>query len=322
MESGEILDLAMRVYQNCGLALLRTTAVPALFCFAALAFVLQVAAPQLFVTEQAGSTAGQIGEAVATLGLGLLVGGPLFLIGASYASGVCVFLVSDFIDGRDPNEAAAHAGARRSLVRLFGFHIRELIQAWSPLLLAFAGMAAGALLADALPENNMWPAVAALLTVFFFVASFFVVPFVLARHALAAASICIENQRVGSAVRRSLNLMRGAHWAPSGYMTVVSLYLVVGLLGLLIWIGAGASVGLFRSLAGIETLHFSPALSAVLERALGMIPLFIAVWTIVPVWCTTTTLLYYERRIRLEGYDIFALAQEVWRTDRQSRFEL
>jgi len=65
-----------------------------------------------------------------------------------------------------------------------------------------------------------------------------------------------------------------------------------------------------------------PYVGVILQKVLELFPLFLAIWIIIPVWCTTTTLLYYERRIRLEGYDILALAQEVWRADRQSRFQV
>jgi hypothetical protein len=45
-------------------------------------------------------------------------------------------------------------------------------------------------------------------------------------------------------------------------------------------------------------------------------------WVLIPVWCTTTTILYFERRIRLEGYDIELLARDMVRSRKESRFEL
>jgi hypothetical protein len=322
MDPGEILDLGLRVYQNIGLAMLKGVAVPAVFCFGAIAFILLFALPELTFTEHAGNTTAQIGEAIATLGVGIAVGGPLFLIGISYASGVVTFLVADYVDGRPVNESGAHASTRRLLLRLFWLHARQMLQAWSPMLLAFAGLAAGALLSEALPTGSMWPAVSALVSLGCFVAAIFVMPTILSRHALAAATVCLEEKRPGAAVSRSIELMRGQGWAPSGYFAIVQLFLVVLILVFLIWLGAQVSLGLFQSVTGFRGFNAWPMLSEIVEKALQLMPLFLAVWTIIPVWCTTTTLLYYERRIRLEGYDIFALAREVWRTDRQSRFEL
>jgi hypothetical protein len=62
--------------------------------------------------------------------------------------------------------------------------------------------------------------------------------------------------------------------------------------------------------------------SPVLVEALGVLPYFLVIWTLMPLWAIATTIIYYDRRIRLEGYDIEALAEDVWRADRSRRFEL
>lgn len=246
----------------------------------------------------------------------------MFLIGLSYATAVTVNLVADFIGGRVANESGAHSGARRSLMSIFLLNVRELFQAWSGLVFAFAAFAASALLADRFPSGSVAPVLLVMVAVFGLLAGLFVLPWVMARHALAPAAIVLEGLRPGIAVKRSLELMKGTPWTPSGYGVVVMLYLVEVLLLVLIWIGAGTSLGLLGVAEQSRTLSDWPIVGVFLEKALELFPLFLAIWIIIPVWCTTTTLLYYERRIRLEGYDILALAQEVWRADRQSRFQV
>ena len=312
----------MRVYQNFGWTLLRATAIPALFCFVAIAFVNEYVLPGLFQTSDASNTATQIGEAISAAALAIAVGGPLLLIGVSYASAVTVYLVADFIGGQVPNVNGAHSRARKSLGKLLLLNVRELFQAWSGLIIAFVALAASAALSQVLPQDNLWPALAGLIAVFGFIAGFFVLPFVLARHSLAPTIICIEGKKTGESIRRSLDMLRGSPWTPSGFGTIMMLFCVEVFLVLMIWIGASASLGLFQSFEHAKALADWPVVGALLEKALGLFPFFLAVWTVIPVWTTTTTLLYYERRIRLEGYDILSLAQEVWRTDRQSRFEL
>jgi hypothetical protein len=88
----------------------------------------------------------------------------------------------------------------------------------------------------------------------------------------------------------------------------------------------GAGLMGFLSLIGFET-RVASALDnlpygGLVAKAVGLVPLFLWVWTLVPIWATTIAIIYYERRIRLEGYDIEALAADVWRTSRQTRFEL
>lgn len=322
METTEIMDLAMRVYQTFGLVLLKASAMPALFCFAALTFWSEFVLPSLTQTSHVGNVQAQIGEAMISITLGAAIGGPLFLIGLSYASAVTVHLVSDFIGGRIPNERGAHNGARRSMGKMFWLNVRELFQAWSGLLLALGAIAASALLSNVLSAESLWPVVVSMVAVFGFLIGLFVLPWVMARHALAPAVIVLEDRKPGDAVKGSINLMKGTPWTPSGFGTVVLLFFVELLLLFLIWLGASTSLGLFEVFDQARGLADWPVVGALVLKALELFPHFLAVWIIIPVWCTTTTLLYYERRIRLEGYDILALAQEVWRVDRQSRFEL
>jgi hypothetical protein len=51
-------------------------------------------------------------------------------------------------------------------------------------------------------------------------------------------------------------------------------------------------------------------------RAFDLIPPFLIIWTLLPVWASVITIVYYERKIRLEGYDIDVLASEISRSSR------
>jgi hypothetical protein len=42
----------------------------------------------------------------------------------------------------------------------------------------------------------------------------------------------------------------------------------------------------------------------------------------VPVWSTVATVLYFERRVAQEGFDIEMLSQDVMRSHRGHRFQL
>ena len=57
-------------------------------------------------------------------------------------------------------------------------------------------------------------------------------------------------------------------------------------------------------------------------QTLNSLPWFLTLWTLVPVWCTSATLLYYDRRTRAEGYDIEMLAKDMTPNVKQNRFEL
>ena len=132
----------------------------------------------------------------------------------------------------------------------------------------------------------------------------------------------LEGLKPREAARRSVALMKGIGPIQSGYGNVWTLYVVLFFVSLLVGLGLNGALGMLgfpdRFASHLDNLPYG----GLLVEGLRLIPLFLWVWTIVPVWSVTITIIYYERRIRLEGYDIEALAADVWRTDRQNRFEL
>ena len=61
------------------------------------------------------------------------------------------------------------------------------------------------------------------------------------------------------------------------------------------------------------------ALRPIVEGVLALVPYFLSLWVVIPVWAVTVTIIYFERRVRLEGYDIEALAADVWHPEREDR---
>ena len=129
----------------------------------------------------------------------------------------------------------------------------------------------------------------------------------------------IEGLKPRQAAKRSRQLLTGS---PSGYDVVFQLFVLLALLVLLLALGFGISMSLLGLPEWIETSTRNTWIHDIATQAVDLSIWFLLVWTLVPVWCTTATILYYERRIRREGYDIEMLAQDVWRADRATRFEI
>jgi hypothetical protein len=145
---------------------------------------------------------------------------------------------------------------------------------------------------------------------------------VFARHALAPAAMVLEGASVGQAVRRSVHLMRRDRVHGSGGGTIWLLFVLLVLLYLLMQFGVGGSLEAVGYPETVRGWISGLPLSGVIVEALALLPTFVVIWTLVPLWSAATTILYYDRRIRLEGYDIEALAEEVWRADKSHRFDL
>jgi hypothetical protein len=206
--------------------------------------------------------------------------------------------------------------------RLLALNALELLYGWFGVLLGALLLMSSVLIPEPASGGGIWPAFVVILGVIALIVGFVVLPVVLSLHALSTPACILEGLGAGRSARRSVELLKGTPWQPSGHGTVWLLLVVVGFLLLMLMAGVGTSVSLIQLLEREGVLLPIPVLGVVVEKATELLPWFLAIWSLVPVWCVTTTILYYDRRVRLEGYDIETLAREVWRTDRQSRFEL
>jgi len=322
MTSSEIIDTALRIYQQLGWTFLKLTVMPTLFIVAAFAFVQQYVFPSFFVTKNAASLTTQFNEVAVAVGLAVLIGGPLLIVGVSATTAIVTQLVSDYMLGNLPSQEGALKAARRTLVTLTRVHFWEICLSCSGVVGALGLSLLSSSLDQTTSNENVTAAFVALLAVCGFIAGGLIFLGVVSRHALAAPIAVLEGLGPRAASKRSVQLMKGAGTIQNGYGNIFSLYIVLAFLSLVMY---GGMNGLLA--AGGYPDHFASTFDnlpygGVLLEALRLIPLFLWVWALVPIWSTTIAIVYYERRIRLEGYDIEALAADVWRTDRQNRYEL
>jgi len=322
MRASEILDMSLRVYQMLGWAFLKITAIPALFGLAASAFVGTYVLPAVFTTSNPDNVQAQVGELGFAVLLAVGVAVPLLVVGLAYSAAAVTHLTSDWMAGHVPVERTARATALRSMPVLLKVSVRVGLISASGVIAAGGVLAAAALMEGSIDPNSAWLGVLAAF------ATLAMIPAVggflvgLSAYSLAVPCAVLEGVSAKRACRRSRELLRRAAPHPSGYDAINMLWAVLALVVVVVWGGIAIGVAMFEPEQWLETLPLGSAGLAVSKKALALLPGFAVIWLTVPVWCTTATLLYYERRVRLEGYDIDALAKEIWRADRQSRFQL
>jgi hypothetical protein len=319
LASGERLDLAMRVYRAVGLPILRQTAVPMVMVYLVVAFYLAFVFPRFFLTRDPDSVAVQAGEAAFTLAASLFVALPLLLQGASYAVAVVTRLTADCLVGEVPDEGAAAATARRLLPRMVLLNLRTVLSGAFVLFGALALLLLSALLA----RFEAWfVLLSALLGMAGIAFSAIAMLIVVARHSLAPAALVLEKAPPGLAVRRSLDLLRHQNPHGSGYDGLTSVFGLTAVLAAVVGIGFGMAFGLVPVADLVPQLLGTSLPARALQDAAERIPWFLALWLATPAWAVATTILYLDRRIRLEGYDIDILQQDVRRSHREGRFQL
>lgn len=321
MESNEILDAAVGAYQNLGGTILRYTAAPTVFCLAAVVFVFEYMLTEFGVTSNIHSVSVQVGEAVGVLAVALLVAAPLFVLGISYSSAFTCGVVSDFMVGNaaDPDYRAKRA--LELMPRLVKLTLWTVFTALSGVVAATGLFMVSALIDAGNPSGDAAPWVS-LFGVLAIIAAVVTLPIVLIRQALAVPLVVIENLKPREASKRSAQLLKSFLYHPSGYNTAFGMVVLVVLLTAFIYGGIEATLGIFNVDVMLRTALSGSALHDIVIQAVHTLPWFLTLWTVVPVWCTNATILYYERRTRIEGYDIEALAQDLKSHAKQNRFDL
>lgn len=322
LTTSEVLDTALRVYRSLGWAILRSTVVPTLFCLGAIAFLVEYIVPSLLTTSKASNVNAQVGETALNLLLGLFIGGPLFLIGLSYTTVLVVQIASDYMVGNLTKLEDAQLRTRELLGKMFVVNLREVLLSLAGVGISVALMFVGAILSKGSGDSVWWTGGIVLIGLFGLIGGAIYCLHILGVHSLCAPVTVLEGASPKVAAKRSKELMRTARFQGSGSSTVWSLYCLMFMIGLVLLAGMELAVGLLDGRAHIEGFLAGIPLQGVVLTAFDLLPAFLVTWTIIPIWAATITIIYYDRRIRLEGYDIEALAEDIHRNSRKNRFQL
>ena len=322
MTSSEVIDVSFRMFQVLGWTFLRLSVGPVLFCMAAMAFVLQYALPGFFETSNNANFVVQLQEASTAVALSFFVGGPLFLVGVSAVTASVTQLVSDYMVGNVPDERVAQAAMTKVLPKLLGLSFRELFLSSGGVLLMILLLMASAVVTKVFPQQENLSGVILGVGLIGFIPAGLIFLYVRVTHSLAPTITVLENLGPNQAAKRSKYLVNTADLQGSGQSTIISLFFLCGFITLVLWIGLATTESMFDLGNQVEMFASNLPLPGLFTQAFELIPAFLSLWVVLPLWAATTTVLYYDRRIRLEGYDIEALAGDVWRADQQSRFQL
>jgi len=322
MNSNDVLDTGLRVYRNLGWSFLRLTTAPSVFCLSGIAFVLLYVLPSLGWTHHAGSINGQLGESATAVALALVIGGPLFLFGTSYTCALVVNLTSDYMLGHEIDATAAQRSAMAITPTLIAVAFRELLLASSGMLIAIATMGVGGYLSQFVAPDSPLAGGVVLIGGLGLFAGIIYFLHIVTVHSLVPAIAVLEKLKGKMAGRRSLYLLKnlpnltggtGALWNVGAFMLVA---------GIIEWVGFTALFQMLNIPDHLKGFFLSVPFAGVIAQAIDLIPTFLVVWTLMPVWASCVTIVYYERRIRLEGFDIEALADEIVRNRQTSRFDV
>lgn len=298
--------------------MLPRTFAPSMLCAAAIAFSTTFLQTNLFRTTTGANSAAQFSEAAIAILLTLFVGGPLFIVGVANATGPVIRLASDCMLGNEPNVKEADSTGARSVSSLTGVMFGVILRTvWAPL--GGLLMLALSVFSDSLPGSlKLMGALPAIIGFLGIALAFILVPVVIHRTALAPVLAVLEGISGRAAIKRAVSLMQTDKTLSSSAGTTATFLLLALVLYASISGGVSAVFGLINLGQILSSFSPGPWANALITGIVKAFPYWLALWIILPFWGSVITTLYYDRRVRLEGFDIQILAEDITHADRQT----
>ncbi len=309
MTSGEMLDLSTKAFREVGSQILKPTFGAAVLVYIAFMMMTQLLLPQLFFTKNPGDIYAQVAEVVTAVVLGLLAALPIVIVGFSVIVTHSVHAVSDFMANRRTHQVERMKRADADLGKSIKLMIRMSLIAFSGVIGTIALLLISALLnqSEARDLSAFSGAVAVLAGIF----AVGILAYTFVRYSLAPAAMLLEGAKPKEACQRSINLLRSYRGAGAGDDTVLALGFLLLLVMLFLW---GGIAFIYNTLGVVQWLSTVVGRYWWGEVAISLvsgIPYMLGFWLVVPIWSVGTTVVFYERRIRLEGYDIELMNHEL-----------
>jgi hypothetical protein len=314
--ASEVVDLGSRIYRVIARYVLLPTLGPMVLAAAALLYVRSFVFPNLFLGITGGGLDRQFMEVAVLLGTGLLFALPLFLLGLAYAAGPVVRLSSQVMLGEKIDTSVLQADSRRywgTMVKSIGLGVIKVL--WLPLVsIVLLGISA---LVSTLPGRADAVAGGAVAFAYLgFGLSVLVCPFLLTSASLTAPIALLENVSAQEAVNRSkyLNANRPRVSSTSGVAITLGFTLFV--LYFVLSFGMTSLLWIVGATEWVKSLSVLGPWTDLASNLMEVVPFTFTLWILAPLWGSTMTVLYYDRRIKLEGLDIETLAEDVLHADR------
>jgi hypothetical protein len=320
MTAFETVDLSIVAYRAIAGDILPRSVFPAALAAIAMNFATSFVFPALWETNNPDQIGLQILEFIGVLALGLFVAFPLFAFGTAWCAGMTTRMVSAWLQGKDwdgkavERETLRESGPALQNVVLAGLH------ASSGLLVCIAMLIVSGLIAAYLPQTKGTAGVLASVAVAGLTFGFIIFAYLTARLSLAVPAGVVERLKPKQARLRSAQLMRREGILPSGYNAAIGQWFVALIILVVLTSAFNAGFSLLVSLMPFDAVSDRSLWGAVLAATVGAVPLMLGFWLLIPGLATGLTVLYFERRVRMEGYDIEQLANDL--RERRRRFDV
>lgn len=301
MTPGQIFDSSLVILRARGLRIILKSLFPAVVIFVAYGFLKDFTLPVLgYINEE-------LWMDVAVIAVGLLVCVPVILVAFSYIMYETISETAGFIMGDDQIQVSAEIGEKISLI--FG-----LVVHMAPALLVFAVLGAGFVTGSSLLQRYTSMDDFFMVLIFMLsLALLLAIPYTMTKVSMAIGAAIVERVPVKEAIRRANELYRTKAPGVNNFPTAITLWFLAWLFGTLFMVFVWGVISLISD----AFVPFELAGFSVIDLALGAIGFAPAIALQVALLSIMLIVLYFERRVRFEAFDVYQLAEDMRNASRE-----
>lgn len=312
MTAAQIYDAAFGIYRKGGTSLLRLTLIPSAVVFALAMLAYELVGKDLLTTGNPENALAAAGELGLTVLIGVVLAAPPVLAAYSLMLALVAGWTAERTLGREPDGRALFRQAVARLPALMGVVGLVTVRICLVLIVSFA-----LIVISALMEGRFGAQFVVIVGIVGLVSAPVLMLFTFGRLCLAPVIVLLEGLSPSQAIARSRRLL-GDLALPTrhlgrGDMIAVGLFLLTFVVQLVFWASFMIPTNLLQEYLASAGIAENSLLWMALYRGISILAPFAAFVLLHPVLIAGVVLLYYDRRIRMEGLDIQLLAQSVWR---------
>lgn len=319
--TAEQLDAITYIARCLGSLFIRSTAGPMVIAYLTILVLQNAFLPAIFSVD-AGRTSpiDQISQVTSSVIAALLFGLPLMLGSLAYAQSLIALLTTQFLLGETPSLPKAQGIVldRWKLITKC-----QLLLAARSLVMPFICLVLFAV--GSFGEDSTLTGVSSTLAMFTLLLSIVWVPSIATHNALVPIIAVTEDVTARQSFKRNSELLSQVKIGSvvvhrSGKELMGQIWALIFLLAVVSGFGYGSLLSMFDIAVEAQRIFQSEGSGAIVRSIITMIPWFLALWCAVCIWSVAIAVVYFDRRIRLEGLDIDLLAKEANHRTRGSDF--
>jgi len=309
MSTGDVIDRSVRLYRRNFVPLVLIVSVPSLlYYFASVTFL--IGYTELIRNVENPTSDPITGSSMALMMMGMVIYPVWFFVMLFTVSGLSRVVGDHIMLGEPITFRKCFSAARKrfgdifvmgllSIVAIVVLYFVLVIVVFIAIILM--GLMAGGITAARLPP---WVAgaIITILALLILAGGIFILLYVLARIAFMPQIVMIEGYKAGHAIGRAIRLGK-ANWHRVGAIMLFVYFVSLSLLAAF----SVPALAIFYLLGMISEDFFLSPTWNVISTSFNQISNLL----VLPLWVISFTLLYFDNRVRKEGYDLELLARDV-----------